>query len=119
MRFYFDIFDMTLVNQAVKQIVSTLMPEKVIVFGSVAKGTATENSDLDILVVMETDLTFPYREVRVREVISNIKIPKDVLVLTPSEYAEDKKDPWDIAYEISRTGLVLYDASKKQCAEIS
>ena len=105
-------FDYASVDRAVGLIVRALSPEMVIVFGSVAKGTATDASDLDILVVMETDLPFPYREVRVRDVISGIKVPKDVLVMTPVEYAERREDPWDIAYEIARTGWVVYDASK-------
>ena len=105
-------FDMKLVDKAVQQIAEAFSPEKIIIFGSVAKGTATEHSDLDILVVMDTELEFPYREVEVRKVISNIQIPKDVLVLTPSEYAEDSENPWDIAHEISLTGVVAYEAAK-------
>ena len=107
-----DMFDASLVDKAVQQIVETFSPEKIIVFGSVAKGTATEHSDLDILVIMDTELEFPYREVEVRKVISNIQIPKDVLVLTPSEFAECSEDPWDIAHEISLTGVVAYEKKK-------
>lgn len=107
-----DMFDASLVDKAVQQIAETFSPEKIIIFGSVAKGTATEHSDLDILVIMDTELEFPYREVEVRKVISNIQIPKDVLVLTPSEFAEYSEDSWDIAHEISLTGVVVYEKKK-------
>jgi len=42
--------------EAVRRIVETLHPEKIILFGSYARGNPTSDSDVDLLVIMETDL---------------------------------------------------------------
>ncbi len=49
-------FDYSLVDEAVNRVVEKFCPQKVIIFGSVAKKVADEFSDLDILVVMESDM---------------------------------------------------------------
>ena len=52
----------------------------IIVFGSVANGTYTETSDLDLLVVMQTDLRPHQRAVAVRESVSDIDLAMDIHV---------------------------------------
>jgi predicted nucleotidyltransferase len=54
-------------------------------FGSAAAGTAGPWSDLDVLVVRETDLTFPERPREFFD-LPDLGIPVDVLVYTPEEY---------------------------------
>ena len=49
-------FDHALIDKIVDRIVSKFTPEKVIIFGSAAKGTAKAGSDVDILVIMDTEL---------------------------------------------------------------
>ena len=103
-------FNISLVDVVIQRIVETFSPEKIIVFGSVANGTYTEASDLDLLVVMQTDLRPHQRAVAVRESVSDIDLAMDILVMTPEELEENSDDPWDITSEIVRTGCVVYDS---------
>ena len=59
-------FDHDLVDQVVKKIAGEFDPEMIIIFGSVAKGEAGGRSDLDILVVMDTELPYYKRATEVR-----------------------------------------------------
>lgn len=62
-------------------------PHRIILFGSHAAGTADEESDVDLIVVYETDKRFLDR---LRELYMAWDLPKgvDILAYTPAEFAE-------------------------------
>ena len=73
-----------------KQIVSNFIkfdPEKIILFGSVTRNDWDEDSDVDVIVVYDTDKTFLNR---LKELYTSWDIPKavDILAYTPAEYKE-------------------------------
>lgn len=77
------------IQQAVDRLVAAANPSKVILFGSYARGDATENSDLDLMVI-EPQLEDKLGEmVRLRQVLRPLRIPVDVLV-----YSQDYVDEW-------------------------
>lgn len=85
-------------------------PLKVIVFGSYGRGDATEDSDLDLLVV-ERDLPDASAEyLRLREVVGAIGVGVDLLLMPLAEF--DRRRDWASSpvYWASREGRVLYDA---------
>jgi uncharacterized protein len=68
------------IKQAIDIIVNSTHPEYVILFGSYARGTATEQCDVDILVI-EKSLTDKRSEtVRIRRELSPLRIPVDIVV---------------------------------------
>ncbi|WII08289.1 nucleotidyltransferase domain-containing protein [Methanomassiliicoccales archaeon LGM-RCC1] len=69
----------TIVNRVTKE----YEPEAIIVFGSVARGEATEESDLGIAIIMDSDLSEHERNVRMRVCIGPIGMAADLLVFTP------------------------------------
>ena len=85
-------------------------PEKVILFGSHAAGTATEDSDVDILVIMP----FKGKPAQMAlEILNrlNPKFPIDLIVRTP-EQIEDRLAKGDFFIkEIMEKGKVLYEAA--------
>lgn len=92
-------------------IASKYHPEKIILFGSYAVGTATDTSDLDLLIVVK-DSAQP-RHQRAREIRKllwgMLDIPKDILV-----YTQDEIDEWQNVAEafittVVNTGKVLYE----------
>ncbi|OGO41785.1 MAG: hypothetical protein A2Z04_06250 [Chloroflexi bacterium RBG_16_57_9] len=91
-----------------QRIARAFQPEKVILFGSYASGMPTPDSDVDILVIMETALRPPERDLIVSDLFRPRPCPMDILVYTPQEVQEQlrKRDPF-IA-EVLRTGRVLY-----------
>ena len=103
-------FRYDLVDETIDTIVSRFHPEMIITFGSVARGLATDESDLDLLVIMDSDLK-PIRRAReIYSATSDIDLPMDIIVLTPEEFIENRDDPYSFVSEIVRTGIVAYEA---------
>ena len=77
------------VNFLKEVIVETMHPKKVYLFGSYALGTANENSDLDILIEIESsDLRSAYRSAEANSKLDKYKhlhFPKDIFVYTSPE----------------------------------
>jgi predicted nucleotidyltransferase len=63
-------------------------PEKIVLFGSYAYGTPTEDSDLDLLIIKETELPRRMRGREVRKHLRGMKIAVDLLVYTNQEVEE-------------------------------
>lgn len=77
------------VRAHVDKIVEELDPEKVILFGSYAYGKPSTDSDVDMLIVMESEERPVKRIVRVLNTIRGTKsFPMDILVRTPEEIAD-------------------------------
>jgi len=101
-------FSYEAIDIAVSRIVKDLSPKKVVLFGSAAKGTAGPESDMDILVIMDTDLSDTQRFIMARKAIGDVGMAADVIVYTPDEVAEFSKDKYSFVNEIMRTGKVVY-----------
>ncbi len=74
-----------ILDELVEIIVSTAQPLRIILFGSVAKGKANADSDLDILVVMP-DGTLRRNIARILyQALNELGVPKDIIVVTESD----------------------------------
>jgi len=100
-----------LLHQIVQKIVSGCAPEKIILFGSSVSGAPTPQSDLDLLVIMDTTLPPMDRSVRLRQAIGPMDVPLDLFVLTPEEYEESKDVISGIAYAPAKYGRIIYAKS--------
>jgi predicted nucleotidyltransferase len=90
------------------RIVEAERPEKIILFGSYASGTATESSDVDLLVISRSTLPRPEREVRLTRQLFGSGVPYDLLVLTPEEMEQRLRRNGPFIREILSTGQVVY-----------
>ncbi len=68
--------------------------ERVYLFGSHARGTATRRSDLDLLVLWPTDLPPLERIGRVLWALRALPLPVEAVVLTPEEFAARRELPF-------------------------
>lgn len=97
-----------LLKAEVKRITAALKKlgaDKVILFGSLARGREDLFTDIDLIVVMESELPFVERCVWVyREVVP--RVAADILVYTPAEFEEMKERPF--LRHALREGVVLY-----------
>ena len=96
------------IRQLTARIVEAERPEKIILFGSYASGTATESSDIDLLVISRSTLSRRKREVRLTRQLFGAGVPYDLLVLTPEEMEERLHRNGPFIREILSTGQVVY-----------
>ncbi len=92
----------------VKRIVKKHHPEKMILFGSHARGDAGPTSDVDILVVMDFAGPKLRKLVELQDVSDDIALPVDILVTTPEDFAWRKDVVGTIEWPATREGRLLY-----------
>lgn len=97
-----------LLDGMVEQIVKRFAPEKVILFGSHARGHAGPDSDVDLLIVMRPKGTKAEQEIEIYKALRSYRMPKDVIVTTPEDFAWRSKIPGTIERPAAREGRVLY-----------
>jgi len=73
------------IDEIVQRIVRALSPEKIILFGAYARGTPTLDSDVDLLVIWDTDQSPLERYMTVSSLLIPRQFPMDILVHTPAE----------------------------------
>lgn len=83
--------------------------ERVILFGSYARGEVTKDSDIDLLVVAETSLSPLKRYGAVRRLLADVPSSFDIIVKTPEEYARWRSVVNNIVYFADKYGKVLYE----------
>lgn len=98
-------------QEIVVRIVEQFDPEQIILFGSYAYGDPTPDSDVDLLVIMDSDLPWADRSAAVLQALPKDRLPTDVLAYTPQEI-EAQRDRFNpFLYEVLKLGRVLYDRS--------
>ncbi len=85
-------------------------PEKIILFGSYARNEVDEESDIDIIVVYQTEKKFMDR---LEELYMKWSIPKavDILAYTPDEFMDMMRDNFFLNQAV-KEGIVIYERSK-------
>jgi len=96
-------------NAELERILSRLKNDpsvrKVLLFGSLARGDARDHSDIDLIVVKETQMRFLDR---LDEFYDDAREAMDILVYTPQEFEEMKERPF--VKRALREGKMLYEA---------
>jgi predicted nucleotidyltransferase len=108
--------DPRLVDRAVEAIVRAYDPLRVVVFGSFARGDTHEGSDLDLIVVKETDERFFDRIGRVRDACADIGIDVQPLVYTPAELEQMLASGNSFLETALSEGVVVYEAATTSTA---
>jgi len=100
------------VDRAVARLAALARPRRLILFGSYVRGTADDNSDLDILVVTRDEVQDPRKEsVRLRRALRDIAMPLDILVVSERQLGGLADHPGLIYGEALRTGRVVYESA--------
>jgi len=99
----------SLLREITQHIVESFNPEKVILFGSQASGTSRADSDIDLLVIMDSHLPALQRAVEVKRACRPRFVSMDVLVKTPEELATRLQQGNLFLRQILEQGRVLYE----------
>lgn len=100
-----------ILNEVTKRLVEQFAPVRIILFGSQARGTADDRSDVDLLVVCP--LTGRRRDLMVAmdRSLGGLGIARDVIVLTPEEYERSRHIAGTVARPAALEGKILYDSA--------
>jgi len=96
------------IREMVRRIVKQFDPEKIILFGSHARGDAGPDSDVDLLIVMQVDGSKFDKIVEIGVAIDDIPIPSDVIVTTPEDFEWRSKQTGTIERPAVKEGKVVY-----------
>jgi predicted nucleotidyltransferase len=93
-------------------IVDSVHPQKVYLFGSYAKGNATETSDIDFLIVMPDRTKKKYQVVEEieKKIRNTLAVSKDVVVDYADKYSRFHSVPYSFIGHIVSTGILLYES---------
>jgi len=92
-----------------RRLEEALHPDAIYLFGSHARGDANVDSDLDLMVIVpESNQTRYHRSVDARRLVSDITVPKDIVVLTRQEWKDGQQVVCSLASAVRREGILLH-----------
>lgn len=100
-----------LLQKIVRRMLEVSQPDRIILFGSAARGQMTADSDIDLLV-LESSPDEPRQEsVRLRNALRGLGYPFDVMVMATERFEETKEIIGGLAYPANKYGRVIYEAA--------
>jgi predicted nucleotidyltransferase len=103
------VVDERVLEEIVRRLVAEVDPDRIILFGSRARGDAKPDSDVDLLVIKASDEPPHRRVIRAYRALKGVGVPKDILWRTPEEVAEWSAVRNYVTTEALREGRVLYE----------
>ena len=101
------------IKEAAKRIAERFHPQRIILFGSYARGTADNKSDIDLLVLCPLKKKRRELMVEMDNALWGLGLARDIVVLTPKEFETEKEIPGTIARYASKEGKLLYEQARK------
>lgn len=97
------------VRQMVQRIAELFDPERIILFGSRARGTARPDSDVDLIVVLPFTGSCRTKAVEIGVALAERTVPLDLIVVTPEQFEEGRKRPGSVLRSADREGRVVHE----------
>ncbi len=97
------------INDIVNRIALNYNPEKIILFGSYAQGNYTDNSDLDFILVKETNAPKHKRGLEVRRLFYGLTIPMDFKIYTSSEFNNELSNQYSFLSSAIKGSKIVYE----------
>ena len=94
-----------------ERLVDGFAPDRIILFGSQARGTADDRSDVDILVICSFQGKRRHLMLEMDRALRGLRLARDIMVLTPEEFERDRHIPGTIARPAWKEGKVLYESA--------
>lgn len=97
------------IRMLVNKIAATYQPDKIMLFGSYATEQATDDSDIDLLIIKDTGLPRHQRGREVRRFLYGLKIPIDIVVATPQELEQSQSQPYSFLATALHSAKTVYE----------
>lgn len=97
------------IREATERIVEKFQPEKIVLFGSHARGTATAYSDIDLLVIFEALSSKRERILAIRKILSDFPMSKDIIVATEADVEAYAQMVGNVIRYALQEGRTLYE----------
>ena len=101
--------DQKKIREMVRRIVRHFHPDKVVLFGSYARGKAGPDSDVDLLVVMPVTGKRRELEVAIRGQLHGLGLAKDIVIASPDEWIRFQDIAGTLIRTVHEEGVTLYD----------
>ena len=103
------LIDQAKLQEVVRRLVEAVDPDRIIMFGSRARGDAKPDSDLDLLIVKDSTEPRHRRAIPAYGALTGLGIPTDILWRTGAEIEDWSKVPNHVITTAIREGRVLYE----------
>jgi len=97
------------IQEVIRRVVDIARPQRIVLFGSAARGGMTTDSDIDILVIMRGPVHRRQMVQRIYRNLHGVALPVDVVVVTEEDVAHSK-DGFSIIRPALEEGQVIYVA---------
>ena len=97
-----------LIDKMAKRLARRFKPERIILFGSHARGTAGPDSDVDFLVIMPFAGSKRDTEIELRLALQDFSVPLDIILASPEEIRRRRNIPGTVIRPALREGKALY-----------
>jgi len=101
----------TVIATLVELLVARWSAERIVLFGSRARGDHDELSDYDLLVVVPDERYHKGLSVEIRRDLAAVPVAKDLVIATHSTFERQSPVPGTIYYEAAQEGITLYAAA--------
>lgn len=98
-----------LLEEMTRRILTVSNPERILLFGSHARGDANIDSDFDLLVIEQGVDRPRQRSIEIRRALRGLRVPVDIIVATPYQIETYRSAPGLIYGVALREGQVLYE----------
>ena len=99
----------SVIQELIARIVEQFQPQRIILFGSYAHGKPRPESDVDLLVIMDTPLRETQQALQIRQYVSPL-FGVDLIVYTPARLEERLKLGDSFLQEITEKGVLVYES---------
>ena len=97
-----------LVQRAIQRLIRAFSPERIVLFGSYAKGTVHNSSDIDLLVIAKLEDSLIFQQRRARQLAADCFPRIDIVLATPEDVARAGEAKSPFLLSILESGITLY-----------
>jgi uncharacterized protein len=97
------------ISDIIFKIATNINPDKIYLFGSYAVGKENADSDIDLLVVKETNLPKYKRSIEIQRLLIGSKLPVDIVVYTNDEFEIEKSKKFSFVNSAIKGAQLMYE----------